>query len=457
MRLMRWRKALVGLIVFVLSIGASVPAEADHYVGYITNVWEQEIRSQYPILPPVRVVEVDEVLQPWELAFYRGIIGGQAVITLRPHTWLSRENIWHEAGHAYEHIAALKIGVGMNEIRGEYWAARGFPNTLEGAQQLYLYLKNQLGWAAAWPYDPQEAFADTFMAVHLGFAERTVTYGVPLDGPRMKVFFQSLQTRALAPLTDPIQKYVSPPFPVTTDELGNATAFVGLYGLTPGVPTVVVPLRIGLVGFEDRLPRLAGAALADATYAVVHVRGDYVRGGVIWLQVVALQSPKYVSGPFPVMTDRGGNVYWRTFFRLRYGFPSVVIPMRVGLTGVEDRLPATASNVESTESALFSVYGDYVRLGQIWLQTATLQIPGVGQPFPVRTDASGDSIVVVPLTGFVGRPAAVIPVRVGIAGVEDRFPTLAAIISPDGSYAIVHVRGDYVRNGTIWLQLVVIK
>ena len=435
---------LVATLVFPF---ASSPADAHHGDATIQMYWE-EVREEYPVLPPVKVGD-DFVPSGIEIADYTGLTeDGYARVSIRQGWTPTDDIVWHEAGHAYADVAGRK---GFTEdIFALFWKVRGFPGTWQEAFERAKDAQKDpsLSSFQKWRLLPNEMWAEAFKAANLGGAERTENYGVPLNHQVMTAFFKSL-------MVEPVLSYVSGPFPVQTDGLGNADLEVPIYGLWPYEPTLVLVQRVGTTGAESRVPGLIGQSF-DGIKATVRVRGDSIRGGTIWLQIAALQGLS-ISSPFPVWTDENGNadLYGLPLAGTVRGRPTTVLVQRIGTTGDESVVPGLMGQSTDGVTATIRVRGDFVKGGIVWLQRAALQRYG-SAPFWVFTNSNGDSDwPYIHISRMPGSPTLVLALRVGTTGIEPAVPGLMAQWSP--GWTTIRVRGDYVQSGTIWLQYFAIQ
>lgn len=476
---MRLRKlaALVLVVAWMISILPTPVSAYDPYnptVDPATQIWNSEIRPQFFLIPPVKA-SYGGVFGADAVAYYGGVQeDGYAYVSFLNSTiGQDRDYVWHEAGHAYQDAVGHALdaaGIYNYDLMAAFWSTRGFPGTYQDAIAAAQDQAQKGNFYRSWQLYPWEAWAECFKAVATGSPERTETYGIPLDAAKMRAFFQSLEDWLnLQNFSAQRREYVTHPFGVWTDSNGNAQVYVPLFGLTPYVPTLVVAQRVGLTGFEDRLPTFGVNISSDATYAIVFVNGDYVRGGEIWLQVAAVQGPN-VTRPFPALVDQNGDTTKSIqIINQTPEIPTIFIASRVGLAGFEDRMPQISADVTSSSFfAITQVRGDYVHAAspswfaraRIWLQGAVFQdsTDNVSNAFPVTTDASGNANVLINLSGVnPASPYLVVVQRVGIAGFETRLPTIAVSVSSDATWAVVHVRGDYVQGSEIWLQFVVLQ
>ncbi len=167
---------------YVLTPLLSPPVAAPKEVQDARSLWTQ-IRQKWPAIPPAIVLADDfgaieaasASLQPDGIAHV--FVGRSATV----------HDVWHEAGHIL-HAAAMRarghtalLFTVQDDVGIAYWSARGYPG---------LWGDHLVG--GNWGTIAYEELAESFAAVNLGDAERTFTYGVPLDRGNMLAFFVSI-------------------------------------------------------------------------------------------------------------------------------------------------------------------------------------------------------------------------------------------------------------------------
>jgi hypothetical protein len=133
---------------------------------------------------------------------------------------------------------------------------------------------------------------------------RVVAYFNSSASQPMRDFFLGYATRGF----DMTRIWTSADIALTTNNSGNVSAggrtVSGLWTANPalqipagifdpnGAPLIAVCSRIGISGSESSLPNTAAAAAFDASgaFANVHVRGDFVRSGTIYVRATVFQS-----------------------------------------------------------------------------------------------------------------------------------------------------------------------
>lgn len=170
--------------VWAVNTLTSPPVTAPQRVVEAQRLWAQ-IRAAWPAIPPAIVFEQELPVGVAASASLQP--DGTARVLVASGPDVEAHIVWHEAGHVLHAVAMRSRGHNsllygaQDDVGIAYWAARGLPGTW--AQHLE---------AGAWNLIAYEALAETFSAVNTGDAERTETYGVPLDRAALLDFYRSL-------------------------------------------------------------------------------------------------------------------------------------------------------------------------------------------------------------------------------------------------------------------------
>jgi hypothetical protein len=168
--------------IYALGPIASPPLTAPKEVQDAKALWAQ-IRQQWSSIPPA-IITADE---PGANEAAAASLQADGVARIFVGRAATAHDVWHEAGHILHAVAMRARGhtpllfTVQDDVGIAYWQARGFPRS----------------WAesvggGSWNTIGYEALAESFAATNLGDAERTETYGIPLDRGRMLSFFLAI-------------------------------------------------------------------------------------------------------------------------------------------------------------------------------------------------------------------------------------------------------------------------